>query len=72
MEGIDLLDAGSTPKGSFERGVVIGSVEFTVGNILKPWDADPEEYLITVEGKIAVLVDDDDDVPAGQDGTRAD
>jgi hypothetical protein len=44
---------------------VIGSVEFNVGNVLKPWDRDPEEYYIVVEGKITVLVDDDD-VPAGK------
>src|SRR5437868_3638747 len=44
---------------------VIGSVEFTVGNVLKPWDLDPEEYHIVVEGKISVLVDEDD-VPAGK------
>ena len=44
---------------------VIGSVEFKVSNVLKPWGVDPEEYYIDVEGKITVLVDDDD-VPAGK------
>lgn len=44
---------------------VIGFIEFKVGNVLKPWDIDPEEYYIVVEGKITVLVDEDD-VPAGK------
>jgi hypothetical protein len=43
---------------------VIGSVELKVSNVLKPWDS-PEECYIVVEGKITVLVDDDE-VPAGR------
>ena len=44
-----------------ESDAVIGSLEFTLGSILKPWDADPGKFLIEADGKIGLLADEGDE-----------
>lgn len=49
-----------------DQEAVIGSIKFTLEPTLKPWEDDPEQFVTEIEGRIAVMAEDDDEIFAGK------